>query len=58
MALQGSPLPTFDRPYISRQLPIRKHLIFYEPYSERIEILRVVHGFQDLEELFDKEGID
>ena len=35
-----------------------KHLIFYQPYSERIEILRVVHGSQDLEEVFDQEGID
>jgi toxin ParE1/3/4 len=35
-----------------------KHLIFYQAYSERIEILRVVHGSQDLAALFDKEGID
>ena len=35
-----------------------KHLIFYKPYSERIEILRVLHGSRDLEELFRKEGID
>ena len=33
-----------------------KHLIFYQPYSERIEILRVVHGSQELEELFSEEG--
>ena len=35
-----------------------KYLIFYQPYSEHIEILRVVHGSQDLEELFSKEGVD
>jgi len=35
-----------------------KYLIFYQPYSERIEILRVVHGSQDLEALFDQEGVD
>ena len=29
-----------------------KYLIFYQPYSERIEILRVLDGSQDLEELF------
>ena len=32
-----------------------KHLIFYQPYSGRIEILGVVHGSQDLEDLFDQE---
>ena len=35
-----------------------KHLIFYQPYSGRIEILRVVHGSQDLERLFDRDGVD
>ena len=35
-----------------------KHLIFYQSYSGRIEILRVVHGSQDLEELLDQEGLD
>lgn len=33
-----------------------KHLIFYQPSSGRIEVLRVVHGSQDLERLFAKEG--
>ncbi len=35
-----------------------RHLIFYQPYAGRIEILRVVHGSQDLEEFFDREGDD
>ena len=35
-----------------------KHLIFHQPYSDRIEILRVVHGSQDLEKVFDQEGVD
>jgi plasmid stabilization system protein ParE len=30
-----------------------KHLIFYRPHSGGIEILRVVHGSQELEELFE-----
>jgi len=30
------------------------YLIFYLPYQDRIEILRVVHGSQDLEALFTK----
>ena len=32
-----------------------KYLLFYQPYSARIEILRVVHGLQDLEDLFHQE---
>jgi plasmid stabilization system protein ParE len=36
-----------------------KYLIFYQPYdASRIEILRFVHGSQDLEELFDQEAVD
>ncbi len=35
-----------------------KDLIFYQSHSERIEILRIVHGFQDLEKLFNQQGID
>lgn len=32
------------------------YLIFYQPYRDRIEILRVLHGSQDLADLFDREG--
>ena len=35
-----------------------RHLIFYQPDSGRIEILRVVHGWRDLQELFDREGFE
>jgi toxin ParE1/3/4 len=28
------------------------YLIFYQPFEDRIEIIRVVHGSQDLVELF------
>jgi toxin ParE1/3/4 len=34
------------------------YLIFYQPYQARVEILRVVHGSQDLQELFDQQGMD
>ena len=34
-----------------------KHLIFYQPFDDRIEILRVLHGAQDLMALFDREGV-
>jgi toxin ParE1/3/4 len=34
-----------------------KVLFFYRPGRERIEILRVLHGSQDLEALFEKEGL-
>ena len=35
-----------------------KFLIFYQPYQDRIEILRVLHGAQDLVALFNREGTD
>ncbi|MBL8233477.1 MAG: type II toxin-antitoxin system RelE/ParE family toxin [Bryobacterales bacterium] len=34
-----------------------KFLIFYQPYRDRIEILRVLHGAQDLLALFNREGV-
>ncbi len=33
-----------------------KYLIFYQPYDDEIEILRVLHGSQDLLTLFSREG--
>jgi toxin ParE1/3/4 len=38
--------------------PFEQYLVFYQPYSERIEILRVLHGSRDLDELFGSEGIN
>jgi len=35
-----------------------KFLIFYQPYQDRIEILRVLHGAQDLAALFHREGVE
>jgi len=35
-----------------------KLLIFYQPVEGRIEILRVLHGAQDLDHLFRNQGID
>ncbi len=35
-----------------------KHLVFYQPFDDRIEVLRVLHGAQDLIGVFDREGVD
>jgi len=35
-----------------------KFLIFYQPHRDRIEILRVLHGAQDLVTLFQREGVE
>ena len=34
-----------------------KYLIFYQPYKDRIEILRLLHGLQDLETRLSDEGV-
>jgi plasmid stabilization system protein ParE len=38
--------------------PFERVLIFYRPASDYIDILRVLHGMQDLEARFGREGID
>jgi plasmid stabilization system protein ParE len=58
MALQGLPSQLLTSRTFRVSPRFEKQLIFYQPYSDRIEILRVVHGSQDLVELFDNEGID
>ncbi len=35
-----------------------KYLIFYQPYNEHIEVLRVLHGAQDLPALFSNHGFE
>jgi toxin ParE1/3/4 len=35
-----------------RSYPVGKYLIFYRPDPEGIEIVRVVHGMRDLQNLF------
>lgn len=37
--------------------PFEKYLIFYQPTSYQIEILRVLHGVQDLQNRFSIEGV-
>jgi toxin ParE1/3/4 len=37
--------------------PFEKYLIFYQPFRDRIEILRVLHGAQDLEQRLSVEGV-
>ncbi|NEO88205.1 MAG: type II toxin-antitoxin system RelE/ParE family toxin [Spirulina sp. SIO3F2] len=36
-----------------RSFPVENYLIFYRPLAEGIEILRVVSGYRDLEQLFE-----
>jgi len=41
----------------SRVFPVRgfgKHLVFYRPVEDGIEILRVIHGARDIEALFEE----
>lgn len=38
--------------------PFDRVLIFYRPAADRIDILRVLHGMQDLEARFSREGLD
>ena len=37
--------------------PFDKYLIFYQPYLDRIEVLRVLHGAQNLEQRLSVEGV-
>lgn len=40
-----------------RMLPLKgfpKHLVFYKPFENTIEIIRVVHGARDIESLFEE----
>ena len=36
-----------------RSLPIRNYIIFYRPIQNGIEVIRVLHGAQDLPPLFE-----
>jgi toxin ParE1/3/4 len=38
--------------------PFDRVLIFYRPAADCIDILRVLHGMQDLEARFSREGFD
>jgi toxin ParE1/3/4 len=35
-----------------RSFPIGKHLIFYHPVKNGIEVMRVISGYQDLTAIF------
>ncbi len=35
-----------------------KYLIFYQPYQDRMEVLRVLHASQDLDALFGRQGAE
>jgi toxin ParE1/3/4 len=56
-------LSGFSHPQLTdiRQYPIkgfRNYLVFYRIQSETIEILRVLHGAQDLEPTFEQEIVE
>ncbi|MBA3322861.1 MAG: type II toxin-antitoxin system RelE/ParE family toxin [Pyrinomonadaceae bacterium] len=36
-----------------RSFAVKDYLIFYQPFADRIEILRVLHGSRDIESIFD-----
>ena len=35
-----------------RSFPVKNYLIFYRPIDEGIEIVRILHGSQDIETIF------
>jgi toxin ParE1/3/4 len=39
-----------------RSFPVKNYLIFYRPIDEGIEIVRILHGSQDIETIFQDEG--
>lgn len=41
-----------------RSFPVGKHLIFYRPVPEGIEVIRVISGYQDLAAIFPELGED
>jgi len=38
-----------------RSFPVKNYLIFYRPIDEGIEIVRILHGSQDIETIFQDE---
>lgn len=52
-----------DYPHAGREQPklllnlrsytIKGYLIFYQPFDDRVEILRVLHGSRDIESIFE-----
>lgn len=51
-----------DNPFMGRQqdhllinlrsFPVKGFFIFYQPFEDRIDILRVLHGSRDVEAIF------
>lgn len=39
-----------------RSFPVKIYLIFYRPIDEGIEIVRILHGSQDIETIFQDKG--
>ena len=36
-----------------RSFPVKRYIIFYRPFENGIEILRVLHGARDIESMFE-----
>jgi len=36
-----------------RSVIVRRYLIFYQPFENGVEVLRVLHGSRDVERIFD-----
>ena len=53
-----------DNPFMGRQqhhllinlrsFPVKGFLIFYQPFEEHVDILRVLHGSRDVERIFEQ----
>ena len=37
-----------------RSFPVGNYVIFYQPISDGVEIVRVLHGSRDIESLFER----
>ncbi|HWQ33086.1 MAG TPA: type II toxin-antitoxin system RelE/ParE family toxin [Blastocatellia bacterium] len=37
-----------------RSFPVRKYVIFYQPFEDRIDILRVLHSSRDIDSEFER----
>jgi toxin ParE1/3/4 len=43
--------------YELRSFPCRNYVIFYLPITNGIDVIRVLHGAQDIEKIFSIEGL-
>jgi toxin ParE1/3/4 len=55
-AARNSRNPRFVGIRVARVQGFEKHLIFYRPMADGLEIVRVLHGHRDIEEIFGPEA--